>query len=184
MRIINLLPKPRQSELRYEAMLHSLWFVCVLSVLSYVLVFMVQFGVKFYLQFEAGSIKAQITQLQAEAQKQQTSDVKTQVTQVNNLISDYNNLAASSPKWSNLIKAFAPLPPDGVKINSLTIDPVGKSIAINGLSPTRELVIQLYNNILNDKTHFYGINYPLENVAKPTNVAFHFNFYFREDLIK
>lgn len=184
MRIVNLLPKNRQEELRYEAMLRSLWTVCVFSLISFVLVFLVQFGLKIYLEFQAGSIKSQIASLENQIAQQRNTNVKDQITAINNLIADFNSLTSSSPKWSKVIKAFVVLPPAGVRINSFSIDPQTKSISIYGLSPTRELVIELYNNILKDTKNFYGINYPLENVAKPKNIAFHFTFFYNEDLIK
>jgi Tfp pilus assembly protein PilN len=184
MRVINLLPKIQQRELRFEALLRSLWMVFWLTLFSFCLVFMVQFGLRFYLQVQAGSIKEQIAELQTQVAKQEKSDIKTKVNEANNFIADYNSLAAASPKWSKLIKAFAPLVPDNLRINSLTVDPLTKAVNIYGISPTRELVIKLYNNILSDPKEFYNINYPLENVAKPKNISFHFTFFYRDDLIK
>lgn len=184
MKVINILPKFRQQQLRYEVLLHSLWLAVWLSVISFALVFMAQFSTKLYLQLQVGQIKNQITQLQAEVNKQQNSDVKAQVTAVNNVVSDYNNLAAAAPQWSNAIKAFAVLPPPGIKITNFDLDPLTRMVNITGLSPTRDLVILLYNNILQDQNEFYGIDYPLENVAQPTNISFHFTFFVQSKLIQ
>jgi len=182
MKTINLLPKPRQTELRYEATLRSVLVIAALTLLSYAVVFLVQFGLKFYLQLQAGSVTAQITALQAEVKNQANADVKTKVKAANDLVTDYINLSNASPNWSRIIKAFAPLPPQGVKINSLNFIPSKKAVVINGTSPTRELVIQLYNNILQDTNDFYGIDYPLENVAQPTENVFHFTFFVKDKL--
>jgi hypothetical protein len=184
MKIINLLPKSRQEELRYEILLHSLWFVIILSLLSFALVFLAQFGAKFYLQYEAVAIKDQISQLQIQVNQQQNADIKTKIQAINGLISDYNNLAGSSPKLSRVVKAFAPLTPAGVKINSFNVNPANKTINISGTSPTRDLVIKLYNNILLDTKDFSNIDYPLENVVEPTNVNFHFTFNIQDGLLK
>jgi hypothetical protein len=184
MKIINLLPKTRQQELRYEIVLHALWVVVGLSLLSFVLVFSAQFATKFYLGYENNDIKQQVALLQNQVNKQQNTEIKSQIETVNNQVSDYLNLAASSPEWSRVIKAFAPLPPAGLKISTFTIDPLQNKITINGLSPTRELVIQLYNNILQDTTDFYGIDYPLENVVNPVNVSFHFTFNIQSKLLQ
>lgn len=179
-----MLPKSRQEELRYDAMLRGLWVVCALTLASFILVFVAQFGLRFYLKFEAGSIKSEIKELQVQVGKQQNSEVKNKIKELNNLIGDYNNLSQASPKWSKLVKAVVPLIPENVRLNSLNIDPAAKIISISGVSPTREQVIELYNNVLKDKTEFYNINYPLENVAKPKNVSFHFNFYYQDIVIK
>ena len=181
---INLLPKPRQQELHSDSLLHSLWLVVILTGLSFAAVFLVQFGTKFYLQLQSQSIHDQILALQAEVDKQQNTDVKTKVQAVNNLIGDYHNLVVAAPQWSKIVKAFLPLPPVGLKINSFTISVSNKSINITGLSPTRELVIQLYNNILSDQKDFYGIDYPLENVVSPTDDPFHFTFFIQDKLWK
>ena len=98
MKVINLLPKPRQEELHYDAALHGLWIMIVLSLLSFALVFAAQFGTRLYLRLQAGSIHGEIAALQAAVNQQQNSDVKDRVQTANNLIGDYNNLAAAAPK--------------------------------------------------------------------------------------
>lgn len=184
MKTINLLPKTRQRELYYEIILHSLWVVVSLSLASFILVFLVQYATKFYLQFENDAIKQQVTELQSQVNKQQNTEIKAKIGAVNNLVSDYLNLANGSPYWSKIIKAFAPLPPPGLKISTFTVDPKNKTVSISGLSPTRELVILLYNNILQDQNNFYGIDYPLENVVNSVNVSFHFTFKIQDKLLQ
>lgn len=184
MRQINLLPKPRQHELRYDAMLHGLWFFISMSIFSFALVFLAQLGTKFYLQMEANVFSAEIAELKGQVNKQENADLKTQINAVNNVVSDFNNLASASPRWSKVVSAFAPLPPAGVRINSMVIDSTKKAITITGNAETREDVIQLYNNILADSGNFYNIDYPLENVAKPTKIIFHFSFLIQDKLLQ
>lgn len=181
-KVINLLPKPKQKELHYDSMLHSLWTIVIWSCLSFAAVFAAQFATKFYLQLEGQVIHDQIIALQKEVDKQQNSDVKAKIAVANNLIKDYHKLAVASPQWSKIIKAFAPLPPAGIKINTFAVNTSNKSVVITGLSPTRDLVIMLYNTILADQKDFYGIDYPLENVVAPTNNSFHFTFYVQDSL--
>lgn len=184
MKIINLLPQPRQRELYYDSILRNLWMVVLCSALSFVVVFLAQFGTKLYLEMQESLMKSQIQSLKTEIGKQENATVKDKIKTANGLIGDYNKLATGSPKWSQLVKAFVVLPPDGVKINNFTVNPQTKSITITGLSPTRELVIALHDAILNDKDHFFGIDYPFENVALPTNVSFHFTFFYKDSVIK
>lgn len=183
MRLINLLPKPRQQELRYQAVLNSMLIVFSMSLLSFAVVFLAQFGAKFYLEAKVQAMDAEISQLKTQVNKQENASLKKKIQNINDIISDFNNLTVS-PKWSKVLKAFAPLPPDGIKISSFTIDAAKKSILINGQSPTRELVIELYNNILQDNRDFYNIDYPLEHVVKENNVIFHFTFYIQDKLLK
>lgn len=183
MKLINLLPKIKQMELRYESFFRGLLMIFILSLVSFAAVFISQLGAKFYLQAKGAAINAEITQLKSQVDKQENAGLKKKIQNINDIIADFNNLSVS-PKWSRVLKAFAPLPPSEVKINSFTIEPAKKSISITGNSPTRELVIELYNAILNDKENFYNIDYPLENVAKGTNVNFHFTFYIQDKLLK
>ncbi len=184
MKTINLLPKKRQTELRFITVLHALFVIFFMSIATFVLVVAAQMATKMYLKNQIVVLENDIVKLRELIKKNENSQVKAQVKAANDLVSDYKNLVDLTPRWSKVIKAFVPLPPSGVKINSFAIDPQRKSININGFSPTRELVIQLYNNILDDKENFYDIDYPLENVAKPKEITFHFTFYIKDELLK
>lgn len=184
MKQINLLPKPRQEELQLEAVLGSLHRAIWISMLSFLAVFGVQFSIKLYLQQQESSIKKSVALVQNQVNKSENSKLKTQINGINNLIGDYKNLTANAPKWYNVVRAFSKLPPDGVEVNSLQIDFLKKKVTITGMAPTRDLVIELYNNIKNDPKEFYNVDYPLENVAKPLNTNFHFNFYIQDSVLK
>lgn len=184
MKEINLLPKPKQEELRSEVLLSSLYKIIGISVVSFCVVFLAQLGTKFYLNSDLGAINDKITQLKGQVNKQDNASIKTQIANINNRIGDFKNLAGATPKWSKVLKAFAVLPPQDVKINSFVLDFGRKSVTINGFSPTREKVIDTYNSILADNKEFYNIDYPLENVAKPEDINFHFTFNIRDDLLK
>ena len=183
MKIINLLPKTQQTELRYQAMLHRFWGVLGLSLVSFALVFLAQFAAKIYLQIEAKVYISEIADLQGQVSKQDNTEIKGKIKQINDTVTDYKTLADSSPKLSKAIAAFAELPPPGIKINSISLDAARKVINVNGQGATREAIIQLYNNIHESK-NFYNVDYPLENVVKPSNQTFHFTFYIQDILIK
>jgi len=184
MRLINLLPKARQRELRYDAMLRGLWVFISMSIFSFAMVFLVQLGTKFYLQMEANVFAKEILNLQGQVSQTENSELKTKIKTVNDTVLDFNNLADASPKWSKVVAAFAPLPPEGTRINTMIIDSGRKAINITGRGETRENVIQLYNNILADSENFYNIDYPLENVAKPADITFHFTFFIQDKLLQ
>lgn len=184
MRTVNLLPKIRQQELRYESILHSLRTVVTLTLISFAIVFLAQISTKYYLEAQSGVIKAEIADLQKQVDKKENAEIKNKIKKINDLIADYQNLVDSSPKWSNVIKAFVTLPPEGIKITSFGMDINKKTISITGKGVNREAVIQLYNNILQDSKNFYNINYPLENIVRPTDVSFHFSFNIRDTLLK
>ncbi len=184
MHIINLLPKTKQRELKYERVWHSFIAFFVLSMCSFGLVFGAQAAAKYYLQNEIVAVQQESEQLQQQVNQEDATGIRQQITVANNLINDYTNMGVNAPHWSKVIKAFAVLPPEGIRINSLQADATSKTVTIHGFSPTRELVIQLYNNILNDKDHFTKVDYPLENVAKATDVTFHFTFTIQDSLLR
>ena len=184
MKTINLLPKSRQQEIHYTSLLSSLWLVVILSLLSFAVVFLAQFAVKIYLDAKSSSLSNQIELAKSQVNKNENADIKKKIEDANNVIADYNNLSDAVPKWSNVLKAFAVIPPSEVKINSLNVDPTTKIVSITGFSPTRELVIQLYNNILQDSNNFYNVDYPFENLMSPVNTHFHFSFHLRDKLLK
>lgn len=184
MKIINLLPKPHQEELKYRATFRSLLLFSGLCIISYVLVFAGQFGVRIYLDHVQRDVQQQTNEVKDFANKQENTDLKNRIRLINNQISDYTNTAGASPKWSNVLLAFTKVVPDGVAIQSLTVDYRKRLISIRGFARTREAVITVYNNILADTEHFQGIDYPLENVTKPTDVSFSFTFTVKEGVLK
>ena len=184
MKVINLLPKHRQQELHYVAVLHSVWIVVWLTVFSVAAVYAVQVGTQLYLKGKVVALQQEIARLKVQVEQKENTQIKAQVKADNDIVSDFKKLADGAPQWSKVIKAFAPIPPDGVKVNSFTIDPVQKSITINGFAPTRALVIQLWNNIVADNKDFYNVDYPFENVSKPTDITYHFTFYIQNSLLQ
>jgi Tfp pilus assembly protein PilN len=184
MKQINLLPKIRLQGVRYRNVLSGLYLAWWITLASFALVFLAQFTAKVYLNSQSQAVSNNIGQLRGQVNKEENTQIKAQIKDINNRILDYKRLAENSPKWSRVLKAFAVLPPAGVKINSLNVNFDQKSVGITGFAPTRELVIVLYNSIRQDDQHFYNIDYPLENVAKPANVNFHFTFYVKDSLLQ
>jgi hypothetical protein len=184
MKIINLLPKIKQQALRNEITFRNVLIVFWISLFSFALVFAVQFALKVYLEQKSRVVSSEITRLKLLVSKEENAKVKEQIRVINNYISDYKTLADSVPKWSQVIEAFVVLPPEGVSINSFQVDLNRKIVNIGGFSPTRELVIDLYNNIKADEKHFSNVDYPLENVVRAKDIAFHFTFNIKDDLLK
>ncbi len=176
MKRINLLPRLKQQELSYERTLYSVTVAVVIATVILLIGVLVQFGVWTYLNRKTQASEAEIELLKATASKSENAEVKEKIQQANSQIIDFSNLMAKTPAWSEVMAAFVKNVPAGVKITAFEADAVKKEISIAGYSPTRDAVIDLYNNINADKDHFKNINYPLENVTQPTNVRFIFTF--------
>lgn len=183
MKIINLLPKSRQHELYFDRLFHRVVKVLWFSAASFFLVIGAQLLTKIYLQNQISSIVAESDLLRSQVNKSENEQIKKTIKVNNDFITDFKNLS-TIPKWSKVVEAFAKLPPPEVGITSFIINFTNKAVTINGFAPTREDVIALYNNINADTKNFYGIDYPLENVAKPTNNNFHFMFFIKDELLQ
>jgi Tfp pilus assembly protein PilN len=172
----NLLPKDKLKELTYEHVLYSVTVAIVASVVILLLGLLVQFGVWFYLNKKMVSSDEEIGQLKISANKTEDAAIKEHINLVNAEIQDFTALSAATPQWSTVLAAFVKDVPQGIKISEFDADATKKQITITGYSPTRDAVIDLYNNLNADKEHFLNINYPLENVSKPTDVKFTYTF--------
>ncbi len=175
MKRINLLPKPKRTELMYERLYHNLIVAIVLAVCILLSGVVSQLLVWGYLENAQATLSSEIEILKSQINKTENAELKQQIRFVNNQMKDFENLSISQPQWSKVLNAFAADIPDGVKISQFNADSKLK-VDITGFSPTREGVIELYNNIKNDTDHFKDIDYPLENISKPTDVRFHFSF--------
>lgn len=184
MKLINLLPKVRQQELVYEALLGRLIFVIWISVFSFAIVFATQYAAKLYLQKELQLVQLEVETVTKQNNKQDNAEIKNAIQQINNQILDYKNLIETSPKWSKVLKAFVKLPPEGIRVNSFSIDELTKRLSISGFSPTRELVLEFYKNIEADSKNFSGLEKYLENISKPTDINFHMVFNINPELLK
>ena len=183
MKRINLLPQHKQQELYYGNLFHSVSVAAVLATGILLLGIVAQIGVWIYLQSAEKSISAEVDQVQQQIDKSENAELKEQIKIINAQMVDFQNLQKISPQWSAVLNAFAVLVPKNVKISQFEATSKKGQIDIAGYSPTREAVIELYNNINSDKAHFKDVNYPLENVSKPTDVAFTFTFFIQDGVL-
>jgi Tfp pilus assembly protein PilN len=176
MKHINLLPKLKQRELAHERMFYSMSIAVVIAGVILLSGVGVQLIVWTYLNRTVVKINNDIEQLKRNANKSENAQVKLQIKNANAQIKDFTDLSSKTPQWATVLEAFMQDVPSGVKVTQLDGDATKAEITISGYSPTRDAVIELYNNINTDKDHFKSINYPLENVSQPTNVKFNFTF--------
>jgi cell division protein FtsL len=183
MKLINLLPKRRQQELRYERVFRGLLIVLWLSAASFILVIGVQLAAKIYLQAEVAKVAADIQNLKSQVSKSENEQLKKKITSINNYIADFKNLS-TIPKWSKALIAFSALPPEEVGITAFNLDIKTKAVRIQGFAPTREVVDEFHDSILADTKEFTGVDYPLENVAKAKDNNLHFTFFVKDELVQ
>lgn len=181
---INLLPKSKLKQLELRSWFFGLVSLYVIAGISFGIVLAVQGGILWYLKVRAKGLEAETETLRQFASAKESTDVRNQVTFINNRVNDYNNLARGTVRWSKLLTLFSEVVPAGVQIQSFAVDSIKKQVAISGYAPTRELVILLHDNIAAKPRYFTKLDYPLENVTRPTNIAFHYTFTVQEEALK
>jgi Tfp pilus assembly protein PilN len=183
MKIINLLPKTKQRELQYEALFHSIFTAAIFGFATLLLVGFLKVGLSVYLQRQQTAVSSQIEQTKKLSNKEENAELKVSIDGINSQLKDYQDLSKSSPLWSKALRYFSADVPEGVKITTFNADSLKKQVDIGGYAPTRDLAIQLYNKINEDKDHFRDIDYPLENVARAEDVDFHFTFFVQDSVL-
>ncbi len=183
MKHINLLPPNKQTDLYYEDLYHSTAVAVALGVLILLTGIVAQVFVSIYLQNKTSKLIEEIQIQKQQTDKTENASQKAQIKLINSQMQDFEKLADQSPQWSKVLIAFSKQVPKSVKVDNFTADAKTGKITISGYSPTRDLVIELYNNLSSDKDHFKDVNYPLENVAKPTDILFNYSFTIQDGIL-
>jgi hypothetical protein len=184
MKIINLLPKPRQEELEYEKILHSLLKFIWSSIITFLLVLGGQYATHVFAQTQLVSVQKEIDNLKGQVNKKENSEIKKEIKVLNDLINDFKVLGINSTRWTKVLEAFSILPPENITINSLEFDFAKKTLRMTGESPDRETVLEFYNRILRADNHFSISEIPLENIARSEDINFHFTLTINDSLLK
>lgn len=184
MKLINLLPKSKQRELAHETLFRGIVRFVEVAAITFVLVFLGQFAIWSYLRAAEVSLVGDIEKLKIITDKQDNAELKKEIREINAQIGDFKNLLDGTPAWSKAVRQVVSHIPDDVLINNISASVDEKELEIRGYSPTREKVIEFYNAVRADTENFESINYPLENVAKPTDVSFSFTIVLKDSLLK
>jgi Tfp pilus assembly protein PilN len=143
-----------------------------------------QFGTWSYLKADEASLAKEIEKIKAVSNKDENAALKAQIREINGQITDFRSLIDGAPTWSKAVRQIAAHVPPEVRISTIVSDTKTKKLEVRGFSPTRELVLEFYYNIKDDTDNFASINYPLENVSRPTDVSFLFTIELKESLLK
>lgn len=182
-KVINLLPRDQQRELGLRSWYRALKRFYVLAITTFAIVVLLFAGTWWYLRLAEQNLAHEAENLRAKSTTQETTDLKKRIKTINNQIEDYNTLTAALPRWSVLLRQFATLVPQGAQVQSFGVDSTKRQVIISGFASTREASIQLHDNIARDEAHFSNIDYPLENISKPTNVGFKYSFVVKPEVL-
>ncbi len=184
MKKINLLPKTKQREFRYELLYKSIRMFVIVSMSTFALVFVGQLITKLVLEHRLSTLGADIEQAKLSANKSENAKLKEQIKLLNAQIADFKTLSDRVPHWSKVLEAFVKLVPSGVKINTFAADIQRKRVDINGIAQARSDALDLHKNISAATNEFLDINYPFENLVKERYTNFRYTFTIKESLLK
>jgi Tfp pilus assembly protein PilN len=183
MKIINLLPKEEQILLKQERAYTTVRHAAIYVVISYILVCVGLFGARLYMQQSLGNLDNEIKQQQAIVSKQDNAALNASIVLDNASIQDYNSVSALNPNWSKVLEEFVKLVPSGVSVQTFNASTDSGQIEILGAAQTRQAVLDLRSNILNDPM-FENIDLPLDNLQQPTNLSYHYTFFVNTKLLQ
>ncbi|MEZ4180381.1 MAG: hypothetical protein R3B41_02625 [Candidatus Doudnabacteria bacterium] len=182
-RHLNLLPHFKQEEIYFEKVTYAVGVAITVSTIILLIGVVLQVVVSIFLVQQVDSIDSQIVSLTKSVDETENTALKKEIKAINDVMTDFKNLQNTTPEWAEVIDSISRQIPSGVLIDNLGANLETRAIEISGFAPTRELVIELYNNIKADREHFEDINYPLENVSKPVDVDFYYTFYVKEEFL-
>ncbi|MBI4363608.1 MAG: PilN domain-containing protein [Candidatus Doudnabacteria bacterium] len=173
MRIINLLPKVEQREIKLDVITRQVvnfWSVVAISIL---IVFLLSLGGQFYLRQQIASVDRLIAQQREALKSSDTQELEKQVTDLNAQIRLINQLKSQHLEWSKALVELAVLLPSDMQITVLSLDRETGQISILGNAGSRESVIKFWASV-KKSSYFTGIDFPLANLEKPSSITFTF----------
>ena len=108
----------------------------------------------------------------------QTETIKTIQGRIDNLNSSLSALKKIQDKKSDLYGVLDKVDTElfkQVKIYSLQIDRESKLITVSGFAPQRENLVEI-RDAIDASPDYKEVEFPLANLANPTNINFHFSF--------
>jgi len=168
--MVNLLPPQQKWELRQEEK-YKLFLILVISVIVFsVALSLVLLTVKIYI---SGNLQGNKIVAASSLQEQEKGIVAT-----NKNLENLDSFYGKSSDFAQFLENISGILPVGIRLTSVSLVSLkdgGFSASLQGFSPTREILLQMKNN-LGEKEDFKDINFPVSNWVKPDNVDFIVNF--------
>ncbi len=134
---------------------------------------------------EISGINHQISFYQSQLNNPKYKGVSSTINTMNSNLSTLTNTYKAQNKWSYVIEQISNLVPNGVYLNNLDIQNIGKGsqavwqIRIEGNAQTQSQIIQLENNI-HSASDFSKLNMPISNFENTVNPGFTILFNYNE----
>ncbi|MDD2753241.1 MAG: PilN domain-containing protein [Candidatus Portnoybacteria bacterium] len=180
---LNLLPPQEKELLNLEKTRRWVSFYGA-GFLIVVLGFAILLGfVWFFILIQLKSYALTAQNIKASFQGQGVDKEKQLVGELNQYLEKVGQIQKNHKYFSPVLIEIANITPAGVRIEGLSIDEKGR-VEITGFAPMRTQVLMLQEALVKSKL-FAGIENPLANLTKQTNINFNFKFGLKpEELVK
>ncbi len=183
MKIINLLPKSEQKEVKLQFFAHSLlvfWLWALISIFVFLILTLLAKNYLVGVQIETANASDQ----QREILKSSDNEIlKQQVSSLNQQINSIKNLKSQHVYWSKALSELANLFAFDIHMDLISIDRATGKVDVQGTAGSRESVLKFWADI-HKSAYFKDINFPLSNLERATDDSFTFTFYANLDKLK
>ena len=183
MKLINLLPKSENRELKLTLLGQQMVNFWVYVGFSLLVFFILALAVNVFLRSEITKNNNQIETKKQELASSNTQQLESRVQALNSQIRAIDNLRDNHYNWSQVLLELSRVTPDDAKVNVLNIERSTGKIEVAGNALTRDAVIEFWANVKKSK-YFRNINFPFSNLEKDKNAQFEYTFYVNLDNIK
>jgi len=120
------------------------------------------------------SLDQQIQTEKEIASEKKLLSIEEATVQLNNQLIRAEKLQVEYVKWTTITKQLFSLIPDGIKINTLTLNTELKKAKITGISQTRDKLLN-FQEKMSDFSYFENVTFPISNLVEKENVSFEVN---------
>lgn len=183
-RLANLLPKEQQKDIKLEKASSKLVNLIVWAFLSLVVLLLLSFAAKLYLQSELKRVTDRVELQKQVVSQGENQELKIKLKEFNGHLDNLVTLSDNHAIWSEVVIEFARVIPEDVAIDNFLADRKTGQISITGFAKFRDSVLDLRNNLVASE-YFENVNFPLANLVRPEDVNFRYKFFVNNDeLIK
>jgi Tfp pilus assembly protein PilN len=183
MKIINLLPKDEQRQLKLDMVNHQLRVFWAIILSSIILFVALGFATQQYLRLSVKKVDEQIAVNKAKLESADIKELQQQVLKLNQNIKEIKTVRGQQYKWSEVMLEIARVMPAEVQLNSLQIERATGKIIVLGKAEDRDTVIAVWSQIKKSPM-FYDVNFPLPNLEQPVDGNFTYTFFINLENIK
>ena len=178
--MINLLPPEYKKELLKEEQ-----YKIVLNLGIFVLLFLFCFSlillsIEIYVSGQLEIEKQFIEQSQKEMKFSKIEDLEQKIKSVNENVSKLALFYENQTSIIKISEEISNMLPDGIYLNNISINTSKEKdyrflVSLSGFSPSRELLLELENNIKKKQEFFKDSNFPQSTWTKPVDIDFSLN---------